>query len=193
MAWWNTVRDLSIALGVWKPHLLPIGCTIGKTAYRETRRATGIANLLRPMRRLRPATSAMLARLFPSLDVERIRYKTHCRLPPNRFADDGWVAAMTFGSTIYFRGGFSESSPTDVVLLIHEVVHVDQVRRYGGEDHFACAYGRGYLAGGGELPGHIRNPGMYHRNPLEAEAYRFQARFQDGNGVPRPDSLPWEA
>jgi hypothetical protein len=191
MAWLSTVRELSIALGVWKPHILPIGCTIGKTAYREARRATTIANVFRPRRRLHPKTSAMLARLFPDLDVARIRYKARSRLPPNRFADDGWVAAMTFGYTLYFRDKLDESKAKDLALLVHEVVHVDQVRRHGSEDEFACAYGEGYLTGKGDLPGHIRNPSKYHRNPLEAEAYRFQARFQDANGAPQLDSFPW--
>ena len=71
-----------------------------------------------------------------------------------------------------------------------EVVHVVQVRRFGGEDGFACEYGVGYLAGGGELPASIRRPTAYHRNPLEAEAYRYEAQFQDAAGRARPELIP---
>jgi hypothetical protein len=98
---------------------------------------------------------------------------------------------MTFGYTIYYRDALDESKPDDVVNLIHEVVHVDQVRRFGGERSFACEYGKGYLEGGGDLPAHIDRPSAYHRNPLEAEAYSFEARFQDEQGSVVPDRIPW--
>ena len=89
---------------------------------------------------------------------------------------------MTFGSTIYWRDELDEFDAGDLVRLAHELVHVDQVRRHGGESEFACAYGRGYVDGDGDLPGYVRSPTKYHRNPLEAEAYRFEAQFRDGAG-----------
>ena len=92
--------------------------------------------------------------------------------------------------TIFWAGSLDETNPRDLVNLIHEVVHVEQFHRYGGESGFACEYGAGYVAGGGELPPSIRRPTPYHRNPLEAEAYRFEARFQDAAGRVRPDLLP---
>ena len=46
-----------------------------------------------------------------------------------------------------------------VCTIVQELVHTEQVRRLGGEMRFACAYCRGYLAGGG-----------YRTNPLEEEA-----------------------
>jgi hypothetical protein len=97
---------------------------------------------------------------------------------------------MTFGYTIYWRDSLDESDPGDLVKLIHEVVHVEQVRRFGGEANFSCEYGKGYVAGGGDLPTHIRRPSAYHRNPLEAEAYSFEARFRDENGRVAMDQLP---
>ncbi len=100
---------------------------------------------------------------------------------------------MTFGSTVFWRGDFDEDDPRDVVNFLHEVVHADQVRRYGGESGFACEYGKGYVEGGGELPAHITEPTRYHRNPLEAEAYSFEARFQDARGRVIPGSIPWPA
>ena len=97
---------------------------------------------------------------------------------------------MTFGYTIYWRDELDETKPVDLVKLIHEIVHVDQVRRYGGESAFACEYGRGYLEGGGTLPTYIDDPTAYHRNPLEAEAYRFDAQFRDDSGHVVATRLP---
>lgn len=132
----------------------------------------------------------MLRALFPDLDVDAIRVRTRCRLPSNRFNRTGRIYAMTFGHTIYWRDELNEDDPADLVKLIHEVVHVDQVRRFGGESSFACEYGKGYVGGGGSLPPHIERPTEYHRNPLEAEAYTFEARFRDTAGRPLPDRLP---
>ena len=97
---------------------------------------------------------------------------------------------MTFGSTIYWRDSLDERDPGDLVKLIHEIVHVDQVRRHEGESSFACEYGRGYIEGGGALPGYIGEPTAYHRNPLEAEAYTFEAQFRDDSGQVVATRLP---
>jgi hypothetical protein len=97
---------------------------------------------------------------------------------------------LTFGNTIYWRDELNEDDTHDLVKLIHELVHVEQVRRHGSESSFACAYGTGYLEGGGALPGYIEEPSAYHRNPLEAEAYTFEARFRDERGRVKPSALP---
>jgi hypothetical protein len=191
MSFLDGLKSVGSALGWWHSRLLPVGCSLGRTIYGEAKRAAQVANVLRPRRPLRADTEAMLRALFPQLDVSRIRVRTHCRLPPNRFRTSGTIYAMTFGYTIYYRDSLNESDPGDLVNLIHEVVHVDQVRRYGGERGFACEYGKGYLEGGGDLPAHIRHPTAYHRNPLEAEAYTFEARFQDEDGKAIPDRIPW--
>ncbi len=97
---------------------------------------------------------------------------------------------MTFGNTIYWRDDLDENDPSDLVKLIHEIVHVDQVRRHGDESTFACAYGRGYVDGGGQVPGYVGKPTAYHRNPLESEAYTFESNFRDDSGRVVADSLP---
>lgn len=190
MSWWSTITATGSALGIWKPAAQPLGCTIGRAVYRETRRAAQLANINRRPRRLTPATLAILPQLFPDIDVDAIRVRTGCRLPPNRFNERGRITAMAFGDTIYWAGTLDESDPRDLVNLFHEVVHVDQFHRFGGEAGFACEYGVGYLLGGGELPPSIRRPTAYHRNPLEAEAYQFEARFQDAAGRVRPELIP---
>ena len=191
MSFWSGLKSVGTALGLWQSEVLPVGCTLGQTIYAEAKRTAQYANLFRPYRPLRHDTQAMLRTLFPQLDVARIRVRTGCRLPPNRFRTSGPIYAMTFGYTIYYRDSLDESNPDEIVNLIHEVVHVDQVRRLAGERDFACEYGKGYLEGGGTLPAYIEHPSAYHRNPLEAEAYTFEAQFQDEHGKAIPERIPW--
>lgn len=190
MSWLRTFRSVGEALGIVTERVSPIGCTLGRAVYRETRRAAQIANFRRTGRTLTPATQAMLRSVFPDLDVGAIRVRTRCRLPANRFQPSGSIYAMTFGNTIYWRDELDESNPVDLVRLIHEATHVDQVRRVGGEDEFACRYGVGYIEGDGEVPSYIAAPTDYHRNPLEAEAYRTESQFRDDRGRVVPSRLP---
>jgi hypothetical protein len=187
----GTARSLGEAVGLWKPRVLPVGCSIGKVAFRETKLSAQLANFTRSSEPLREETQAMLRQLFPHLDVSQIRVRRGCRLPANRFDERGSKFAMTFGNSIYWRDEvLDEDDPVDLVKLIHEVVHVEQSRRLGGEAEFACAYGEGYLQGGGDVPARIDNPTAYHRNPLEAEAYAFDSKFRDEHGTVAPELLP---
>jgi hypothetical protein len=169
-------------LGISKPRVVPVGCVLGQTIFNEAKRSAQIVNVVRPRRSLQAATIARLKPLFPDLDLENVKVRTRCRLPSNRFRPTGSIYAMTFGYTIYWRDELDETKPDDLVKLIHELVHVDQVRRNGGESGFACEYGRGYIEGGGKLPAYIADATPYHRNPLEAEAYTFDAQFRDDAG-----------
>ena len=182
MSWWSTLRAAGAALGISERQVVPAGCALGQSIYRETKRATWAVNVHRRPRPLAAATITRLAPWFPELDLSTVRVRTSCRLPPNRFAASGDIYAMTFGSTIYWRDELDEADARDLVKLAHELVHVEQVRRHGGESAFACAYGSGYVEGDGDLPRYVRRPTQYHRNPLEAEAYRFEARFRDDAG-----------
>jgi len=190
VSWWSTIRSVSDALGVRKRPSVPVGCELGTTVFRETKRAAQFANLGRRARPLRTDTIDRLQSVFPHLDLTEVRVRSRSRLPPNRFRERGSIYAMTFGTNIYWRDELNEDDPRDLVALIHELVHVDQVRRFGGESGFACAYGTGYLEGGGQLPRYIREPSAYHRNQLEAEAYSFEAAFRDRDGRVIPESLP---
>ncbi len=190
MSWWSTIRSVGGTLGLWEEHAVPIGCALGRSVFTETKRSARIANLNRSSRALQASTIDRLQPLFPGVDLHDVRIRTRCRLPSNRFRESGSIYAMTFGSTIYFRDELDERNPRHLVHLIHELVHVDQVRRLGGESQFACEYGRGYLSGGGRLPTYIDEPSPYHRNPLESEAYSFEAQFRDACGRVVPDRLP---
>jgi hypothetical protein len=190
MAWWSTARTVGATLGVWNRPIAPLGCTLGQTVYAETKRAAQIANLFGARQALDPATVGRLRPVFPAVDLDAVRVHTRCRLPSNRFRPDGSIYAMTFGTAIFWRDDLDADDPEQLVRLIHELVHVDQVRRFGGERSFACEYGRGYLQGGGQLPAWVEQPTAYHRNPLEAEAYTFEARFRGAVGDADPALLP---
>ena len=103
---------------------------------------------------------------------------------------------MTFGYDIYWRNQvLNENDAHTLVKLIHEVKHVDQVREFGGEEGFACEYGKGYIRGGGDLPDRLkhREDDPYYANPLEADAYRLDHRYRNKAGrgdrslLPLPD------
>jgi hypothetical protein len=163
---------------------------LGQSVFSETKRSAQIVNIMRRSRPLQATTIERLKPLFPDLDIENVKVRTRCRLPSNRFRETGAIYAMTFGYTIYWRDELDESKPDDLVKLIHELVHVDQVRRNGSESAFACEYGRGYIAGGGTLPAYIDDVTAYHRNPLEAEAYNFDSQFRDEAGRAVASRLP---
>jgi hypothetical protein len=188
-SWTRTLRNVGDALGIWTSHIEPVGCTLGRSVYRETKRSAQVANFQRRSRPLTSATIERLGDLFPDIDLEAVRVREHCRLPPNRFQETGSIYAMTFGTTMLWRAALDESDSGDLVRLMHELVHVDQVRRLGGEQAFACEYGKGYISGGGELPEYLDDD-AYHRNPLEAEAYRFESRFRGPTGRVIASTLP---
>lgn len=182
MGWLGTLRSIGNATGRWGRDLDPAGCTLGKVIYREAKRSAQIVNVRRPTTPLPDSVQGRLAPEFPDLDLGDVRIRTRCRLPANRFDRTGSVYAMTFGNTIYWRGDVDFETPRDLARLVHELVHVDQVRRLGGEAAFACAYGVGFVDGDGDVPPTIRNPTAYHRNPLEAEAYTIEAAFRAAHG-----------
>ncbi|MFH1690405.1 MAG: hypothetical protein ABIE42_09240 [Candidatus Eisenbacteria bacterium] len=137
-------------------------CQAARIAFESIRAATQAAN----PRKLRPLSSSTIDKLrplFPKLDLGRVRVAENATIPAREIsklnipgaASD--IDAMTFGYDIYMKGKASTK------LLVHECVHVDQVRRYGGRDKFACAYGNGVVRGGM----------TYRGNPLEVEAYGF--------------------
>lgn len=75
---------------------------------------------------------------------------------------------MTFGYDIFLKGKDHQQSRDGLKRIRNELVHVDQVRRYGSERAFACEYGKGYL-----------KAGTYFDNPLELEADLMVAKHGD--------------
>jgi hypothetical protein len=148
------------------------GCEGGQVVYKAAKAALAIRHPLRTRRRLRPETILRLQPLYPTLDLRRVSFVTSASLPANWFSDG--VVGMTFGYQIWFAWTRHRVEETDdgLKVLMHELVHVDQVRKMGNsEDAFACAYGAGFL-----------EAGDYRHNPLEIEAFDFV----DAHPVPPP-------
>ena len=133
-----------------------LGCILGIPIYFAGKWLTRAANVHRVEQRLSPELTARLAPLFPHLDLTRVRLKDHANLPvlPR-------YNGIAFGYRLYFRHTFNENDARSLRVLVHELVHADQVRRLGGEVAFACAYFAGHFVAG------------YDGNPLEEEAREF--------------------
>ena len=150
------------------------GCAGGYSIYYAAKGSAYGVNFQRKERKLWPDTRAKMKHFFPDLDIGHVRFSINCRLPGNWFMSAGSVAGMTFGYRIFFKGTNVQKSWPGLELLMHELVHVDQVRRRGkDEGRFACDYGKGYLKGG-----------SYEKNPMEAKAINFVGTHR------LPDSLP---
>lgn len=154
------------------------GCKGGIAIYSGARALIMAGNTQRKRRELWPATKKVMKPYFPDLDLGKVEYCINASLPPNWFTSPDNIAAMTFGDTIFFKGSDIQKSHAGLLLLMHELVHVDQVRRKGGETPFACAYGSGFLQGG-----------SYEKNPMEKAAIDFVARHGPSlpDGVKKPE------
>ena len=132
-----------------------VGCVGGVLGYGLVKASSTIARAGEP-RRLTDHTKAIMSEFFPQLDLNAVAMRTGASIVPPRFR------AMTLGRTIFVRGDLDECSAEDMLLLTHELVHVDQFRRLG-ELKFACAYGAGFLR-------------TFSRDniPLEREATAYQ-------------------
>lgn len=135
----------------------------GVPVYFLTKAACHLANVGRARRRLDAGIVSLMQEHLPEIDYRRVRCVHGASLPANWFPSLGGARrisaeGMTFGKTIFLR-------QASLALLLHELVHVDQVRRFGGEIAFAYRYAVGFLSARG-----------YRGNPLEAEAYDLVAR-----------------
>lgn len=153
------------------------GCAGGEAIYAGAKASCLVLNAKRERRELWSNTRSVMQVHFPKLDLTKVRFCINCTLPGNWFASAKWVAAMTFGYTIYFDDSDVQKTHAGLRLLMHELVHVDQVRRLGGESAFACAYGKGYLSAG-----------SYRQNALEVEAYDFVTKH--GAALPASQANP---
>lgn len=139
------------------------GCAGGVVIYNAAKAAARVANVARKRRKLKGDTKKLMRRHFPKLNLNKVRFCINSSLPANWFQSPDKTAGMTFGYTIYFKKSGVQKSKAGLALLMHELVHVDQVRRRGNSQRrFACDYGKGFLKGG-----------SYRKNPMEVEAYDF--------------------
>ncbi len=143
-------------------------------AYFAAKKSAELASAHRPWRRLSAPLMRRLAPLFPRLDLTAVRFRDEARTPAT-----GWRhghASMAFGSELYFgpampqlvldrfARGEARAGESLFRLLVHELVHADQVRRTGSEAAFARLYLDEWVIGG------LR----YEDNRLEREAFAAQ-------------------
>lgn len=166
----------------------------GVPVYFITKAACHLANLGRARRRLGSGVVSLMQEHLPDVDFRRVRCVYGASLPANWFKSLGGAKrltadGMTFGNTIFLRpsadqglgplssaGAASAMDRATLGLLLHELVHVVQVRRLGGELAFAFRYALGFLSARG-----------YRANPLETEAYDLVARCAASLPVRLPD------
>lgn len=108
-----------------------------------------------------------LYRLYPSFDLAEVRIIGNARgIPYGK-------TAVTHGNYIFCKNDFSEDNMEDYNLLLHELVHVEQYRKYG-KAVFYILYGFQYLNSGFS----------YRRIELEREAFDCHRRQTDAGRSP---------
>lgn len=146
----NTLKDLGGSAG-------------GIAVYFGAKAVAELANITKERNKLKAGVKEKFAPLFPELDLDRVRIRPDCTLPANWFTSPNRIQAMTFGYTIYCKGQHMQSTPEKLDVLMHELFHVDQVRKRGdNEAQFAADYGKAFL-----------NAGSYENNPMEVKADNF--------------------
>jgi len=149
------------------------GCAGGVVLFKAAKLSAEAANLGRDKKKFKPETKRRMQKLFPYLNLDKVRFVINAELPANWIESPDTTDAMTFGYTIYFKGKDIQWTYNGLSILIHELVHVDQVRRMGdSENNFACKYGEGYITAGWD----------YYKIPLEKEAYGFVDRLIPSEG-----------
>ncbi len=135
-----------------------------------------LLNFWKLPKRLSSTMQAEAAPIFADVPLDRVYYIENATLSANHFK--GGTDAMTFSHVevagvnfaymIYVDDVIDDTQLLDRGLMIHELVHVDQYRKFRFEDAFACAYGIGFASAGFS----------YEKNPLEDEAFTVQEAYE---------------
>jgi len=123
-----------------------------------------IVNIRKVARKISPDTAARLKVLFPGMPLDSVTIIYNAWLPAHIF--NKAIEGMTFHNTIYVTRYHIQHNYAGFILLIHELVHIKQIRE-SGEIAFACNYGMQLLSYGG----------YSSKMPLENEAYAFVAHI----------------
>ena len=150
-------------------------CLAGQIIHDLAEAENVLLNFWRPIHTLPQAFRDEVRPLFPDVPLGEVSYIENATLSANTFGNG--TSAMTFmnpevagvnlGYTIYIASTWDNAVKADRALMVHELVHVDQYRRFRFEDAFACAYGIGFASAGFS----------YKDNPLEAEAFAVQDAY----------------
>lgn len=167
----DLIKDIAYAIAMLG------ACLAGIVIHTLAEADNVLLNFWKLPKRLSATIRAEAAPLFPSVPLDRVFYIENATLSANHFK--GGTDAMTFSHVeiagvnfaymIYVDRVVDDTIPDDLALMIHELVHVDQYRKFGFEDAFACAYGVGFASAGFS----------YKENPLEAEAFAVQNAYRN--------------
>jgi ElaB/YqjD/DUF883 family membrane-anchored ribosome-binding protein len=167
----DLVKDIAYAIAMLG------ACLAGILIHNLAEADNILLNFWKVPKKLSDAMRAEAAPLFPNVPLDRVFYIENATLSANHF--DGSTDAMTFSHVeiagvnfaymIYVADVIVDTVLIDRALMIHELVHVEQYRKFRFEDAFACAYGVGFAGSGFS----------YEDNPLEAEAFAVQAAYQN--------------
>lgn len=133
----------------------------GPAAYHAGKAAMRALNADRPRRTLSSDAAGRLGWLFPALDLTRVEVVERARLVARWVERPPRTAGMAFGGVVYLADPYTERTREGLLLLAHELAHVEQIRQLG-EAAFARRYGEEWLAYG------------YARMPLEREAEGYR-------------------
>lgn len=166
----DLIKDIAYAIAMLG------ACLAGIIVHNLAEADNILTNFWKSPKKLSAAIKAEAAPVLPTVPLDRVFYIDEANLSANHFKSG--TAAMTFSEVeilgvnfaymIYVDDAVDDTNAGDLALMIHELVHVDQYRRFGFEDAFACAYGVGFASAGFS----------YEKNPLEAEAFGVQAAYQ---------------
>jgi hypothetical protein len=145
-----------------------MGCIGGLIVYFGFKWLARLGNFHRIRQHLSPEAIARWQPLYPNVDLQRVVIKDHANIPANWFRFLPHTDAQAFHYRIYTQFTFNENDPRFIKLLLHELVHSEQVARLGGEFKFGCTYGMGFAEHG------------YWDHPLEIEARDFTEKHYAG-------------
>jgi phage-related minor tail protein len=165
----DLIKDVAYAIAMLG------ACLAGIIVHNLAEADNILTNFWKLPKRLSDAMKAEAAPLFPNLPLDRVYYIDDANLSANHFGKNAdamtfshvELAGVNFAYMIYIDDAWSEGTKAEKGLMIHELVHCEQYRRFGFEDAFACAYGVGYADAGFS----------YENNPLESQAFDVQAAY----------------
>ena len=138
----------------------------GLVAYHAGKLAMRALNARKPRRPPSEGTARRLQWLFPSVDLSRVVVVEEARLVARWVERPARTAGMAFGGVVYLARPYSERTHEGLLVLAHELGHVQQIERLG-EAEFARRYGEEWLAHG------------YDGMPLEREAEGCRRALRD--------------
>ncbi len=137
----------------------------GLLAYYAGKLAMRALNAGKPRRPPSPESARRLRWVFPGLDLAGVTIVEDARLVARWVERPPRTAGMAFGRVVYLARPWSQRTPEGLLLLAHELGHVQQILALG-EAAFARRYGEEWLSHG------------YERMPLEREAEAFRAALR---------------